>query len=917
MEKSRKITGFESSIVAKQRADMPRKRKPVASFIKNCAIVQQKLLEISTDFGGGTLIDQEDNDNNFKNKWNSVYIAVQTKIKNEDVSDRVKSWFTHKYYGTHMKTLYLQRFLLTVEMRNFITQRLLTLSGLLYILYTFILTSILIDPIDRLPTSSEKEFIKPLLSIMRIWDPICVDLKTKFTIPEEFDLNYVICENYKLAIGAGLRHRSKQQKLSNGVKLPIPAPIRATLKSDTHLFSDTDHELSDEEIIEFWKSQKTYVGKVIYVKLQLTTTNKNEMVEKMEMVPVRMLDIRTQMILELLNLIHKGIIKKDKPVRRLPAKDWQDGATGLKWPLMAILVSYLFDKDHFYDEEKNFCTVTQPLPIIFGVSRETVKAVQYLKCEEMKMVANRLAKPFLYEGVEYYIDLKVNSCDHGNEGKANDSQCGGNLRCGKCAASWHKDNKYKLWDFHEMLDKTYQKSFKSNSQLYESNSQKAQEFGIKRIHPLYQETEGGQKYNMDSYQLACDAMHDIGGHGRCLLNLERNTKTWDDKKFMVSLTKTFNRTSIVDLRIADLRLLFVLYKDIILPAQTDIQREKLLGKYLDNLTELQWIAYQPPSAQKNRQLRLRLHCNLFSQFLLAKNLYGDAIMDVYFHDMVFHWGKFFEEYAFSNVTTEQGENWLSSVKRILKTCCLHEQKSALTEVLVRLHTEKIVNNQIGAKQVQHNRSRVGKIFNINHTWKEFSISKNDINESDYNTFFRHLGSFNYSKDVDWTETESSIVFNTLPGINQYLENNGVKGIFDNTAFLELKELPVSENELSILDSRNEIISEKDLEGYTCKELKEMLRSRNLPLGGKKIDLINRIIAYERTERNLCTEALETDIIEKDITKRKIGHKELDNNNKRRKTKKNQTKSTKRKAKDYPKKPQSNQRPRKKSRRKRK
>lgn len=278
-------------------------------------------------------------------------------------------------------------------------------------------------------------------------------------------------------------------------------------------------------------------------------------------------------------------------------------------------------------------------------------------------------------------------------GKANDTQCGGNIRCGKCAGSWGAADRVKLWDYHCMMFDTYRKeNFLSNYQLYDANPKVAERYGIKREHPLVKSLPE----NSLDYKLGCDALHNIGGHERCILDNESTAKEWNDEIFMKNLSKVVNRTSTADLRFADLRLIFVNYKDIILPALSDMNRQNLLGQCIENLLEIQWISYQLPSAQKNRQVRLRLNLNLFIHYLYSRILWGDNIMDVYLHEILIHWGRFFETNSFLNCSTEQGEAWYSSVKRILKAFAPRNQEAAIEEVLICLAREKNVD------KLQHN-----------------------------------------------------------------------------------------------------------------------------------------------------------------------------------------------------------------------
>src|SRR5690606_24267200 len=81
-----------------------------------------------------------------------------------------------------------------------------------------------------------------------------------------------------------------------------------------------------------------------------------------------------------------------------------------------------------------------------------------------------------------------------------------------------------------------------------------------------------------------------------------------------------------DLDGAHLRLLFVRYKDVIVPALEDLKRRDptryaLLLVFLDQWTEIQWILYSDPEVRKFRGVRLRLHILTFLRLEQARELF--------------------------------------------------------------------------------------------------------------------------------------------------------------------------------------------------------------------------------------------------------------------------------------------------------
>jgi len=85
-------------------------------------------------------------------------------------------------------------------------------------------------------------------------------------------------------------------------------------------------------------------------------------------------------------------------------------------------------------------------------------------------------------------------------------------------------------------------------------------------------------------------------------------------------------------------------------------RRAAVALILDNLSEIIWISYTEPAAQKLRGLRLRLHVLTFIFANQFEQLYGTNIKDglLFLHKIISHYGPFFELSDFRNCSTEPG-----------------------------------------------------------------------------------------------------------------------------------------------------------------------------------------------------------------------------------------------------------------------
>ena len=254
------------------------------------------------------------------------------------------------------------------------------------------------------------------------------------------------------------------------------------------------------------------------------------------------------------------------------------------------------------------------------------------------------------------------------------------------------------------------------------------------------------------------------------LERKRSTKDWDDDLFLVNLNLHLQRSSTADMKTADWRLLMVKFERIILPSIKTLARKDQMRKFCQLWCELQWIAYLLPAAQRKRGVQLRLFYVTFNLTKMAKQLWGESVMNNYLHSIFVHWAPYFTKRDFRNSSTEQGEAWLAFLKRVFRSYTNRRPDEALLELLHRMHDEAEVQDLTGARKRQE--KKMGKIkveFQRSYVFQEVSSPAN----GDTAAFLDYLRTFGFSDEKgDWNEQiikdpknknkeETVLMFNTL------------------------------------------------------------------------------------------------------------------------------------------------------------
>jgi hypothetical protein len=93
-------------------------------------------------------------------------------------------------------------------------------------------------------------------------------------------------------------------------------------------------------------------------------------------------------------------------------------------------------------------------------------------------------------------------------------------------------------------------------------------------------------------------------------------------------------------------------------------------------------------------------------------LFGDITIDLFFHMIIAHVARDFEEIDFRTTSTERGEGLWAVLKRILKRYTNRHMNEALTEVFVRIHHEQEVRE--GYHYSYEGKSRISEHFFAHH-----------------------------------------------------------------------------------------------------------------------------------------------------------------------------------------------------------
>lgn len=191
--------------------------------------------------------------------------------------------------------------------------------------------------------------------------------------------------------------------------------------------------------------------------------------------------------------------------------------------------------------------------------------------------------------------------------------------------------------------------------------------GQKELPYLIQQSSELPLY-LQNYEVAPDNLHNGKGVAKTSLDIERNQKQWDEDKFLRLLAKYIGRAQTSSLKGSDWRLMVVHYKEIVLPCISNLTRRAYTSKFFQTLAEIQWIAYGQAWFRSFRGIKLRLHVLCFQLSIWASVLYQEGSKSagmLYFHTIISHYADWYEKYDFKIGSTEYGERFFTTIKRIM------------------------------------------------------------------------------------------------------------------------------------------------------------------------------------------------------------------------------------------------------------
>lgn len=177
--------------------------------------------------------------------------------------------------------------------------------------------------------------------------------------------------------------------------------------------------------------------------------------------------------------------------------------------------------------------------------------------------------------------------------------------------------------------------------------------------------------------------------------------------------------------------------------------------------------YAPPSAQRIREFRLRLHVSTFLMLSMAYDLWGVACMCLYFHNITAHAAEQFEHIDFKNQSCEAGEGAFAVENPILEAGC-QRQEEVFDDMLLRLENEARVKKEHGirVRTVDAVEGKIEERFR-QHKWEEVSV----LLDAESKALIKHLTELGYQGDsqgTDWQTCGTTISFNTCAAIKSYL-----------------------------------------------------------------------------------------------------------------------------------------------------
>jgi hypothetical protein len=315
----------------------------------------------------------------------------------------------------------------------------------------------------------------------------------------------------------------------------------------------------------------------------------------------RYIDLRIALAYLLSIALNNNLLKTRGMEQELHFGIWVDGTHIGGHPVLVILAFFIWKPEYSSTSEEKWSNALRFSPVSLVVLPENQRNISDMVAFVRKQ-AQQL-EPLIYKGVTYNFRFRVLSGDHAAQQKVMGNATGSAWsRCEQCNAKFNEFDK--LWRYDYLAACTHKTL---NDVVQQWLSGKAGENGLTNISPLLG-TDLEDLKNLPQrdlkwikkFVLALDSLHNIKGHLATIVKRLQKESGWNEDEFKELLEKHVQRRNVADLDGQHYRLLFALWKQVILPTlqTTDPARLDKLQTLFHHWEEIQWIHALTPRGPK-------------------------------------------------------------------------------------------------------------------------------------------------------------------------------------------------------------------------------------------------------------------------------------------------------------------------------
>lgn len=519
-------------------------------------------------------------------------------------------------------------------------------------------------------------------------------------------------------------------------------------------------------------------------------------------ISVSIVSARAKVFKEISGIVH--LLKENLTEVIVKVDIFSDGTTGIGSPLITKLLHLFIDGKYTKSGEDIYI---RQVPIAIFRAKEahqTSKTIQFATAE---IIAPLLLSPLkLKEKTDFTCELELLPGDNKGLWLWLCKFLAGHKRCAKCVASFHEDCINDLFQpdhFMKLEEITPHSVFN----FFEANKSKSSEQVLKEagkkygiasspyffvaLHHFFSKAGQGEKFLKDVLPrivLVVDNLHNIRGWLIFLIECLLESKRLDESMFKNRLLDRICRNSLSDCNGTNARQIIQDFKFIITGSlvfnandTSEIKLTPVLERIFDNLQVISWIVYACPLAHSFKGIRLLLHFACFDLALAADELPKEIqVMNLFLHMLVAHLADDFEKFPSKRTTTEDGEQFMSFTKRILRWCTSRHLKQALNEVFLRREAIQL-KDQVQEKSSKKKEDKPNKKFKAYHDilkqMEDKKIYLTKVNKGSatrsIETFTNKLRKLEYNEEYLQYDQEKQIwTFFVKNDVLEYLKKKG-------------------------------------------------------------------------------------------------------------------------------------------------